>query len=302
MKVQNSKEWLAAVLADRLEGSGSTSGAEWFRKASAEVGESDASRFALLLSLCSRHAPRRALSPSAAELAEAARVLPGWNPERWTCLEAFRVSLVLQRQDLAEDQGRDTIEEAFRFADEGEACALYKSLAHLPQAERFLWRAAEGCRTNIVPVFESVACDSPYPAQHFDEVAFRQLAIKAVFIGAPLWRVHGLDDRLDPELARMALDLVEERRSAGRDVQPELWLCLGAHAGERGLASLTEELRQGSDAGQRAALLGLARAGRSDLVQEHLEGPLSKTASYVLEHHQASDFSSLDPQAADAIL
>ncbi|MEM7516985.1 MAG: EboA domain-containing protein [Planctomycetota bacterium] len=302
MKVQDSKEWLAAVLADRLEGSLPASGAEWFQKACEEVGESDPSRFALLLSLCSRHAPRSGLDPTKAELDEAARVLPGWNPERWSCLEAMRVSLVLQRQDLAEEKGGEVIEEAFRFADEGEACALYKSLAHLPQPERFLWRAAEGCRTNIVPVFESVACDSPYAARYFDEVAFRQLAIKAVFIGAPLWRVHGLDGRLDSELARMALDLVEERRSAGRDVQPELWLCLGSHAGERGQAALEEELRQGPDAGKRAALLGLVRAGRSDLVQEHLDGPLSKTASFVLEHHQASDFSSLDPQAADAIL
>jgi hypothetical protein len=43
--------------------------------------------------------------------------------------------------------------------------------------------------------------------------------------------VHGLDERLSGELARMALDLADERRSAGRPVNPLLWLCLGAHGG-----------------------------------------------------------------------
>ena len=51
--------------------------------------------------------------------------------------------------------------------------------------------------------------------------------LKALFVGAPLWRVYGLDKRIDAELARMALDLADERCSAHREVQPELWLCLG---------------------------------------------------------------------------
>ena len=50
-------------------------------------------------------------------------------------------------------------------------------------------------------------CDTPYPLQHFDNLAWRQALIKAIFIGAPLWRIHGLDQRLSPELARMALGM-----------------------------------------------------------------------------------------------
>ncbi len=230
-------------------------------------------RFASLLSLASRHTPRGPLAPDGPALEAAGAALEGWNPERWDRLEAVRVSLILARPDLDTQAGVEGIEEAFRYADEGEARALYKSLALLPDGARFRWRAGEGCRSNIVPVFESAACDSPFACTHFDDVAWRQLLIKAVFIGAPLWRVFGLDRRLSPELARMALDLADERRSAGRPVQPELWLCLGAEGGERGLQSLERELdpANASRVGRLAAVLGLARAGQLPRLARRVE-------------------------------
>jgi hypothetical protein len=116
-------------------------------------------------------------------------------------------------------------------------------------------------------VFESICCDTPYPARWFDDVAWRQAVIKAIFVEAPVWRIWGLDERLDPELARMALDLADERRSAGRAINPELWLCLGAHGGERGLAALELELERGDARGRAAAAIALVRAGERDRVQ-----------------------------------
>ena len=254
----DTKSFLEALLAARLQPSASA----FLADASAEIGAGvDDVRFSSLISLASRHA-RGPLAPSGDERAEAGRLLPGWDPERWDLLETLRVVLVLSRPDLGDDGTVSAIESVFEYADEGEARALYRSLAHLPGGERFAWRAGEGCRTNIVPVFEAVACDTPFPAQHFDELAWNQLCIKAVFIGAPLWRVHGLDERHNPELARMALDLVEERRSAGRAIQPELWLCLGTLGGERALPALCEELeRATTDLERKAAWIGLARAG-----------------------------------------
>ena len=77
----------------------------------------------------------------------------------------------------------------------------------------------------------------------------------------------------------MALDLADERRSAGRAIPPELWLCLGTHGGERALAALENELAGGgstAEAGaarleRRAAALGLARAGRRERLAELAE-------------------------------
>jgi hypothetical protein len=262
-------ELLAELVCEHLE----VRGRDWFESARAEVARGpSADRFAALLSLASRHAPRAALEPDAAACRRAGELAPGWNPERWSVHEALRVGLILARTDLTRDAGADAVEDAFRHADVGESCALYRSLALLPAPQRFAWRAGEGCRSNMTSVFEAVACDSPFPAAVLDDVAWRQLCIKAVFIGAPLWRVHGLDDRLDCELARMALDLADERRSAGRSVQPELWLCLGAHGGQRGLESLECEWAGGDLLGRRAAAYALARSGASERLRELAEG------------------------------
>lgn len=249
-------------LQELWEAHASDSAREWLAGAAAEVGEGVSDdRFAALLSLASRHAGRGPLGPSDAERAGAAERLPGWDPERWTLLETARVLLVLARNDLDEPSAERAIEEAFRYADEGELCALYRSLAHLPNPERFAWRAGEGCRSNMLTVFQAVACDTPFPASCFDDIAFQQAVVKGLFVGAPVWRIHGLDGRLNPELARMALDLADERRSAHRDVQHELWLCLGTHGGERGVASLERELESSNTLGRKAAAYGLARAG-----------------------------------------
>ena len=246
----------------------------WLGDRFAEIGAGVSDdRFAQWISLASRFAPRGPLSPDPAECRAADAAVPGWNPERWTALEAVRVRLVLARSDLEQASCVAALEEAFRHADVGELCALYRALGLLPDGARFARRAGEGCRTNMTSVFEAVACDTPYPARHQDDDAWRQLVIKAVFIDAPLWRVYGLDGRLSPELARMALDLADERRSAGRPVQPELWMCLGGHGGERARTSIERELDAGNPhaSGRRAAALALARAGERERLKQLLE-------------------------------
>lgn len=293
------RELLGAMLAERLP-QGAIAFAEQAR-AELAAGVEDA-RFAALLSLASRQARSRPLAPSAAELARADEILPGWSPELWTCLDALRAVLVLSRRDLAEDSGARAVREAFRFADVGEQTALYRTLALLPRPERFVRRACEGCRSNIRDVFVAVACDSPFPVRHLDDVAWRQLVIKALFIEAPLWRVFGLDERLDPELARMALDLAEERRSAGRAARHELWLALGTHGGERGLRSLLVELdpHNPNARGRAAAAYALARAGERSTLEELATAerdPLVAAAmAQALEGHTSQwVFRSLDP-------
>jgi hypothetical protein len=236
----------------------------WLKAATAEVADGPSSaRFCALISLASRHARRRPLALAASELEAAAKLVPGWNPERWNQLETLRVVLVLARNDLGGDRALVALEEAFRFADEGEACALYRVLGLLPGGERLVWRAGEGCRSNMRSVFEAAALDTPFPLRHFDALAWNQCVIKALFVGAPLWRLHGFDQRLSPELARMALDLAEERRSAGRPVPHELWACLGRSAGARGLDALERELLPSNAhvAGRCGAILAFARAG-----------------------------------------
>jgi hypothetical protein len=103
----------------------------------------------------------------------------------------------------------------------------------------------------------------------------------------------------------MALDLADERRSAGRPVNPELWLCLGAHAGPRGLAALERELEVGSPRGRAAAALALARAGESDplrsLVALERESLVRDTMVAALESKcDQYAYRALDPQSGAA--
>jgi len=259
--------FLRGLLAARL----APDALRWLEATMEEIGRgAPVERFCALFSLAARHARRVPLAPGADERGAAARLVEGWNPERWNLLEAARVALILVRSDLAGDGGVRALGEAFRYADEGELCALLRSLALLPGAERFAWRAGEGCRSNMRSVFEAAALDTPYPARHFDDLAWRQCVIKCLFVGAPLWRLWGLDERMSPELARMALDLADERRSAGRPVPHELWLCLGRHGAARGLAALELELASGNPnlAGRCGAVLALARAGEKRRLEQ----------------------------------
>ena len=255
---------LLAALDERLAGPG----VEWLRAECESMESGDSKRLLLSLSMASRQAKRKPLAASRDLRERASLALPGLDVERWTQLDGVRVLLICAAQTGDPDGFAALYEQAFTYADDGEQQALLRALPLLEDGKSFVWRAGEGCRTNIVPVFEAVALDSPYPAMHFDEIAWNQMCIKAVFLGADLHRAVGFDRRRNPELARMALDLADERRSAGRLVQPELWMCLGSDAGERGRLALELELQQGSLEGRVAATLGLARADVTLRLQE----------------------------------
>ncbi len=209
-------------------------------------------------SLASRHAGQRAmLDPSKEECARLQGAIAGLDPTHWSLLETVRVALIASWSIWAKPSAAQDLEELFRYVDVGEACAGYRALAMLPEPNRFSWRAREGARTNMRAIFEATCCDTPYPVRYFDDLAWRQAVIKALFLGAPLARFVGLESRSDEELARMALDLADERTSAGREVPPDLWSCLGAHGGARAQAAFKREMERGSPAGREAAARAL---------------------------------------------
>jgi hypothetical protein len=142
-------------------------------------------------------------------------------------------------------------------------------------------------------VFRANACDTGFPVRAFDDIAWRQLCVKAIFIGAPLWRVFGLDGRIDAELTRMVLDLAEERRSAGRPIPPELWLCVGPFESKRAREAIAVELGGGPGPGRTAAILALGRSGaRAELqrLAASRDQDIASAASRALagEHTQAA--------------
>ena len=138
--------YLRRLLAGRLE----DRAARWLDDARAEIASGvSAERLCALFATASRHVVKGPLAPTDAERTEATKLLRGWDPERWATLEAARAVLLLAHPGLAGATGVALVEEAFRYADVGEAVALYRALALLPGPERFRWRAGEGARSNI---------------------------------------------------------------------------------------------------------------------------------------------------------
>jgi len=112
----------------------------------------------------------------------------------------------------------------YRHGDNRERRAVLRALPFLRDGARFVPLAVDACRTHVQPIFEAIACENPYPAAHFPDDNFNQMALKAAFVGIALDRIVHLSSRQSPELARMADDYAAERRAAGRPVPPDLAL------------------------------------------------------------------------------
>lgn len=202
-----------------------------------------------------RYTGKKRLELTSEDLQAAEAVRTGWSPGYWSVDQAARTLLVLALpQDDAEKYLR-TLEQVFSSADLGELIALYQSLPLLPFRKRHCARAAEGVRSNMTTVFNAVALHNPYPSECFDNIAWNQMVLKAVFIGSSLHLIQGIDRRANSELARMLTDYAYERWAAKRSVTPELWRLVGRFADAQMLADLEKVLSDSDPAQQEAAAL-----------------------------------------------
>jgi hypothetical protein len=136
----------------------------------------------------------------------------------WGADEVARVALLVRAYP------RIVPAELWAHGDNRERQAVLKALPRLPDPAQFAALAIEACRTNVLTVFEAIACENPYPAEHFPELHYNQMVLKAAFNGVALARIVGLGVRRNHELSRMAADFAAERRAAGRPVPEDLRL------------------------------------------------------------------------------
>lgn len=253
--------WIAAASPD--------DGAAWLREKQAQIADGAADYvFYTSFSAVPRHTGKADLDLSEAdrEAADAAR--SGWRPGGWSVDQTGRARLVLSLP--ADDRGDylATLERVFTHADMGESVALYQTLPLLPYPEAHRARAAEGLRTNMTAVFNAIALHNPYPAEQFDEGAWNQMVLKAVFVDSPLHAIQGIGERANAKLARMLVDYAHERWAAGRSVTPELWRPVGPFAEGAMLDDLARVLTDGTATERQAAALALSDspADRADEV------------------------------------
>jgi hypothetical protein len=176
----------------------------------------------------------RALGVAPLKGVSAAAFGPDWKEvplDRWTVTDGGRALMLLAR--AGGTMGGSFAADAtscYENGDAGEQQSWMRAVALLPGARGFLPLVIDTCRTNILPLFESVACENPYPSRYFPELNFNQMVLKALFNGVALARIVGLDSRANDSLARMANDYAAERRAAGRSVPADLGLATtGAH-------------------------------------------------------------------------
>jgi hypothetical protein len=159
-------------------------------------------------------------------------VLPQPDSHAWGSLaleDVGRLLLLTARYDAQSAATAAVDAEAISCFEEGdsrEQRSWMRTVAWLPQPQRFLPLVIDTCRTNILPLFEAVACENVYPAQYFPERNFNQVVLKAMFNGIALSRIVGLDGRRNAELSRMATDYADERRAAGRSIPADISLAL----------------------------------------------------------------------------
>jgi len=156
-------------------------------------------------------------------------------PSHWTLEDAGRLVFLLTRHGHSKDLGQfaaDAIA-CYEQGDTREQESWMRTVALLPDAEQYLPTVVDACRTNILPLFEAIACDNAYPARYFAERNFNQMVLKALFNNVALARIQGLADRANSELARMAGDYAAERRTAGRSVPGDIAFAMTGGAARR---------------------------------------------------------------------
>ena len=197
---------------------------------------------------------------------------PGLDPSEWSIDQAARIAFM-----VASYAGDDA---AFAMAFDGfcataglnELIALCCGLPVYPAAALLEPRAREAVRSGIKPVFEAVAHRNPYPVECFAEDAWNQMVVKAFFIGSHLWPIQELDRRGNPRLARMLVDLAQERWAAGRPVSGEVWRCVAPHADTEGVAALVRAFETGTDKERSSVALALQQA-QPDRIDTTFEQP-----------------------------
>ncbi|MDH5538546.1 MAG: EboA domain-containing protein [Rhizobacter sp.] len=192
-----------------------------------------------------------------ADSAAANEAIEGWEPQGWSVADAARILLLSglpQRPILFAQRFRALCS----AADLTELTALYRGLPLYPDPAALLDQVGEGLRSNMRGVFDAIVHHNPFPRIHFDEHRWNHMVLKALFVGSPLAPVQGLDQRANPELARMLCDFAHERQAAGRPVPFEIWRCVGPFAQGSMVDDLARAVRSSSTAEQRAAALALA--------------------------------------------
>ncbi|WP_339903263.1 EboA domain-containing protein [uncultured Cyclobacterium sp.] len=252
----NSISSTIGFLKQSLAAAASAESMDWLELQVAKI-KADKGSMKLFLSFsqASRHFSKHPMDLPIETLQKAEAIRNGFSLNNWTGLQTARVILVLEAFSEDHEKWFEDMEKLFESADIHEQEALYAALPIYPIQEKFTKRAAEGLRSNMTSVFDAIALNNPYPADYFSEQAWNQMVLKAIFMQRPLYRIVGIEQRQNVNLATTLVDYIHERWSAGRNVIPELWRFLSPFVDEEIVGLLEKVGKKGDELEKYAAAL-----------------------------------------------
>ena len=182
----------------------------------------DERKLIIALGMAGRKIGRADLSLAESDRLEARAVRAGWQPELWGTDEAARAAILLATYTGDDGAFATRVNRLCADAELTELLAYLKAFAIFPAAKQLHDRAREGVRSAVKPVFEAIACHNPYPFHYFDQAAWNQMVVKAVFVGTSIKNIAGITERANPDLRQMLRDLISERHAAGRSVPADV--------------------------------------------------------------------------------
>ncbi|MEO0448340.1 MAG: EboA domain-containing protein [Verrucomicrobiota bacterium] len=192
------------------------------------------------------------------------------------CDELARSLLLLLLSEQPRLVYQEALEALLGAADLREAAAIYRTFPYLPDPEFLVPLARDGLRTNITSVFDALAHDNPFPADHFDEEGWNQMVLKCFFTDRPTHPILGIDERANESLALALSNYAHERWAAGRPVRPDLWRCCRRFLTD----DLLEDLRKAAEDEASRDAVALTIAGltddRLDTLKESLKENLKR--------------------------
>jgi hypothetical protein len=251
------KSFLLKVLKENTEGKS----IEWLLQQKEKI-ENEASylKFYMAFGQASRYFKKQALRISEEDKEKAEQLVKGFRPSSWDQLQAARSYLLLHFEENDPSSWVIALNKLFETADMHEQQSLYAALPIMPFQEEMTERAIEGLRTNISSVFDAVALNNPFPSQYFDERAWNQMVIKAIFLQRPLYQIQNADERANHNLSKTLIDFAHERWAAGRKVMPELWRFVGPFIDSENISDIKKVIESGDLLQKKAGLLACSQS------------------------------------------
>ena len=143
-----------------------------------------------------------AVTPTLEEVAQL-QAVGLWPFVGWGADECGRAALLIQAMLVTPpDAQGPLLDSLYLRGTIRERQALLRTLAFLPEPERFVEVAEQASRTLVVSVFEALAVGNPYAVRHLSRARFDQVVLRALSLRISPEHIVGLPERLASDVSR----------------------------------------------------------------------------------------------------